>query len=140
MREAHNQILVRLVWWLPFLLPSTHEPSARQNAVLDLWQMDLHHHALLTSVPVADFGYTVSWPTDFQENLALHAARRRGNHELRVLGIPGSTTSEVGLMFLSLSMCQVGTFICVECQAQTTFKGSKMVAENVWILEDVLRR
>ena len=101
---THNEILISLVWWLPFLLPSTHESPTGQDIAFYLRQMYLHHHPFLSSVSVTNFGNAVTWPTDFKEDFSLDVCLSGGNHELCVFSITSSTTSKISLMFLSLGV------------------------------------
>ena len=43
------------------------------------------------------------------------------------------TPSQIRLMLLSLSMGEVGTFVGVESEAETTFESSEMVTKDVGI-------
>jgi hypothetical protein len=76
---TYNEILIRLVWRLSLLFPGAHEPPARNDARLDLRQVDLHHHALLARLAVAHFRHAIPRPPDLQEHLALHARLLRGD-------------------------------------------------------------
>lgn len=67
----------------------------------------------------------------------MNVGLRRRNHQLRVFGVASGATSKVGLMLLSLGVSQVGTFIGMQCQAQSAFKRPQMISENVRILEGV---
>lgn len=113
MSMAYNKILIRFVWGLSFLLPCTHESSSWDDTLLDLRQMHLHHHAFFSSVPVPHLRHAVSRSADLQKDLALYIALGGSNHQLCFLEIPGSTSCEICLVLLSLSVRQVGTFICV---------------------------
>ena len=104
MKYTHNEVLVSLIWWLPFLLPSTHKPPTGQDIALYLRQMDLHHHSFLSSVSVTNLGNTVTWPTNFKEDFSLDVCLSRSNHELCVFSIAGSATSKISLMFLPLGV------------------------------------
>ena len=126
--KTHDEVLVCLVGWLPFLLPCAHKASSRDDTRLDLWQVDLHHHTLLPRVVIPDLGDAVSRSPNLQENFSLDVALRRSDHQLRVFGISSGTTREIGLVLFALSVGQVGAFIGVEGQAETTFERTKMVA------------
>ena len=104
MKNTHNEVLVSLIWWLSFLLPSTHESPTGQNITLYLRQMYLHHHSLLSSISVTNLGNAVTWPANFKEDFSLDVCLSGSNHELCVFGIAGSTTSKVSLMLLSLGV------------------------------------
>jgi hypothetical protein len=104
MRYTHNEVLISFVRRLSFLLPSTHESPTGQDITLYLRQMYLHHHPLLSSVSVTNFGNAVTWPTNFKENFSLDICLSGGNHELCVFSIAGSATSKISLMFLPLSV------------------------------------
>ena len=104
MKYTHNEVLVSLIWWLSFLLPSTHKSPTRQDIALYLRQMYLHHHSFLSSVSVTNLGNAVTWPTNFKEDFSLDVCLSGSNHELRVFSITGSTTSKISLMFLSLGV------------------------------------
>ena len=125
---------MRLVWRLLLLLKRAHESPPRNHTRLDLGQMDLHHQTLLPSIDVADFRDAITWPTDLEEDLALHILLRRRNHELGILRVTSSTTSKVGLMLLALSVGEVGAFIGVKSKTKSTFKGTEMVAQDIGIL------
>lgn len=120
-RATHNEILVRFVWGFPLLLPSAHKPSPRNDAGLDLWKVNLHHHTLLSSIRVSDLGDTVTRSANFEEDFTLDIALRGGDHKLRFLCIASGATGKVGLMLLSLRVREVGAFVRVQCQAETTF-------------------
>lgn len=96
--------------------------------------MDLNHHAFLPSIHISDFGDTIPWPTDFQEDLALDTVLSRSHCKLGFLGISSSTSGQICLMFLSLSVCEIGTFIGVKSQTETAFERAEVVPENVWVL------
>ena len=108
---------MRLVWRLLLLLKRTHEPPPRDHARLDLGQMDLHHQTFLPSVNVADLRDAITWPTNLEEDLALHVRLRRGDLQLRVFHVFCGTTRKIRLVLLSLRVREVGTLIGVECQA-----------------------
>lgn len=116
------------------MFPSAHETPTRQDALLDLGQMYLHHHAFLARLPVADFGHTVTWPADFQEDLPLDVALRRGNHQLGVFGIAGGTAREICLMLFALCVGEVRALVRMQCQTQAAFEGAQVIAENIRIL------
>lgn len=75
--------------------------------------MHLDHHALFASVQIPNLGHSVSRSPNLQENLALDAARSRCYHQLCVFRIARGTAGQVGLMFLSLRVRQVGPFVGV---------------------------
>ena len=133
--ETHNEILVGFVWWLPLLLPCTHESSAWDDANLDLRQVHLHHHALLASVTVPHLGDTITGSTYFEEDLTLDVLLLRGNLKLAVLHVPRGAASQVSLMLLALRVSQIGTFVGVKCQTETALERAKVVAQNVRVLE-----
>jgi len=62
---AYNEVLINLVWRLPFLLPGAHKPTTGQDIFLYLRKVDLDHHALLPSVFVPDLGHSISRATNF---------------------------------------------------------------------------
>lgn len=117
------------------MLPGAHKPTTRQDIFFYLRKVDLDHHALLPSVFVPDLGHSISRATNFQEDFALNVSLRGRNHQLRVFGIAGGATSKVGLMLLSLGVSQVGAFVGMQCQAQSTFERPQMISENVRILK-----
>ena len=116
-KYTHNEVLVSLIWWLSFLLPSTHESPTRQDIALNLRQMYLHHHSFLSSVSVTNLGNTVTWPTNFKEDFSLDVCLSGSNHELCVFSIACSTTSKISLVFLSLGVSQIRSFVRVQRQA-----------------------
>ena len=103
-KYTHNEVLVSLVWWLSFLLPSTHESPTWQDIAFYLRQMYLHHHSFLSGVSVTNLGNAVTWPTNFKEDFSLDVCLSRSNHKLCVFSIAGGTTSKISLMFLSLGV------------------------------------
>lgn len=127
-RETHYKILVCFVGRLAFLLPCTHKASSRDNPRLDLRQVDLHHHPLLPRVVIPDLGDSVPRPPNLQENFSLDVALRRSDHQLCVFGISSGTTGKVGLVLFALCVGEVGAFVGVESQAETTFERTEMVA------------
>ena len=114
--NTHNEVLIGLVWWLPLLLPRAHESSARNDTGLDLWEVNLYHHTLLPSVPVADLRNSIPRTTDFEEHFLMDTLLGWCDHELSLLQVASSTPSQVRLMLLPLSVCKVGTFIGVESE------------------------
>lgn len=131
---THNEILVCLVGRFSLLLPSAHESSPRDNSRLDLRKMDLYHHALLSCVSIPHLSHSVSWSTDLQEDFSLYIALCRCNHQLCLFKVARCTSSKIGLMLLSLSVCKIRPFICVKCKTETTFKRAKVVAQDIRIL------
>ena len=114
--NTHNEVLVGLVWWLPLLLPRAHESSARNDARLDLWEVNLNHHAFLPGIPVADLRNTVSRTTNFQKHFLVDTLLGWRDHKLRLLQVASSTPGQVRLMLLPLGMCKVGAFIGVKSE------------------------
>ena len=133
--ETHDEILVGFIWWLPLLLPCTHESSAWDDASLDLRQMHLHHHALLASIAVPHLGNTITGSTYFEEDLTLDVLLLRGNLKLAVLHVPRRAASQISLMLLALCVSKIGTFVGVKCQAETAFERAKVIAQDVRVLE-----
>ncbi len=121
-KNIHNEILVRLVRRLPLLLPCTHKPPPRNDAKLDLGEMDLHHHTLFSGVQVAHFRDPISRPSNLQKHLALDVALRRRNHQLCVFGIARRTSSQIGLVLFALRVGEVRAFIGVQRQAKSAFE------------------
>ena len=117
MKQTYDEVLVRLVGRFPLLLPSAHESPSRYDAGLDLGQVHLYHHTLLSSIPIAHFCDTVAGAAYLQEDLALHVRLRRGDLQLRVFHVFCGTTRKIRLVLLSLRVREVGTLIGVECQA-----------------------
>lgn len=112
-QRTHDKILERLVGRLLSLLPCTHKPPAREHVGLDLWQVNLYHHALFSGIVVSDFSDAVTWPANFEEDLPLDSARGGRDHQLGVFGIPCGTAGQVSLMLFALGVSQVGAFVCV---------------------------
>lgn len=56
------------------------------------------------------------------------------DHELGLLKVARRSAGEVRLMLLSLRVCEVGPFVGVQRETETTFQGAKMVAQDVRIL------
>ena len=96
--------------------------------------MYLNHHTFLPCVTVSHLGDAVTRSTNLQEGLCLNIALRRRDHQLRFFEIPGRTTRKVSLMLLSLGVCEGGAFIGVEGETETTFEGTKVVAQDIGIL------
>jgi len=120
--DTHNEILVVFIWWFPFLLPSTHEPSPGGDVALDLRQMHLHHHTFLSGVPVPDFCHSVPRPSNLQENLPVDGGLRRGDGQLVFLHVASRTPCQIRLVLLTLCMRKVRALVCVEREAETTFQ------------------
>lgn len=80
--NTYDEILVRPIRWLPFLLPSTHEPPSGNDALFDLRQMHLHHHTLPPALRISDFCHPVTRPSNLQEHLTLYSTRGGRDHEL----------------------------------------------------------
>jgi len=116
-KKTYDEILVRLVRWLTLLLPCAHEPPPRHDALLNLWQMHLHHHPLLARIAVAHFCDAVAGATDFEEDLALHVLLRRRDLQLRVLHVLRRAAREVRLVLFALRMCEVRALVCMQGQA-----------------------
>lgn len=126
--RTYNQILVSLVWWLPLLFPSTHEPPSGDDTWFNLGKMHLHHHTFLSGIPVTNFRHSVARSTYFEEDFSLYIGLGWGHHQLGLLRIPGSSSSKVCLVLFPLSVCKIRSFIRVERQTQSTFERSEMVA------------
>ena len=120
-RKAHNQILVCLVRWFSFLFPSAHESSPWNDTILDLREMYLDHHTLLSHLRITYFRYTIPRSPYFQEHLSLHVILGWSNHQLCILHVPCCTTSKVGLMLFPLSVSEIGTLIRMEGKTKTAF-------------------
>ena len=104
---TYNQILICLVWWLPFLFPSAHEPPAGDDTRFDLRKMDLHHHTFFASISVSDFRHSVAWSANFEEDFSLYVGLGRSYHQLGLFCIPGSSSGEVCLMLFPLRVCKI---------------------------------
>lgn len=120
-KATHYEVLIGFVWRFSLLLPCAHKPPSRNHTCLDLRQVHLHHHTFLTSVSIPNFGDSITWSPYLQENFPLDVALGRCNHQLGLLEIPRSTPREVGLMFFSLCMSEVGPLIGVQGETKTTF-------------------
>ena len=105
--------MVRLVWWLPFLLPCAHESLPGDDLWLDLGKVDLDHHTFFAGVSVPNLCYTVARSPDFEEDLLVNTLLCRCDHELGLLEIASRTAGQVGLVLLALRVGQVGAFIGV---------------------------
>lgn len=110
---TYDEVLVSLVGRFALLFPSTHEPSSWRYSRFDLWEMHLHHHALLSGVPVPNFCDAVSWSANFQEDFALYVALSRSNHKLCLLSITSRTSGKIRLMFFALRVSKIRTFVGV---------------------------
>jgi hypothetical protein len=86
--------------------------------------MHLHHHPLLTRIPVSDFRHTVSGSADFEEYFTLDVRRGGGYHQLGILRIAGGAPSEVRLMLFALGVSEVGAFVGVKSEAETALEGA----------------
>jgi len=111
---TYNEVLIRLVRGLPPLLPSAHEPPARDDASLDLREVYLHHHAFLVRLAVPHLGHAVTGAADLQEHLALHARLLRRDLQLALFHVARCAPREVRLVLFSLGVGEVGAFVCVE--------------------------
>ena len=112
--DTHDEVLIRLVWGFSPLFPGTHEPPARNDASLDLRQVYLHHHALLARLAIPHLGHAVSWASDLQKHLALHA-RLLGRHlQLTLFHVARRAPRQVRLVLFALRVREVGAFICVQ--------------------------
>jgi hypothetical protein len=131
---THDKILIRLVWGFSLLFPGAHEPPARDDARLDLRQVDLHHHALLARLAVAHFRHAIPRPPNLQEHLTLHARLLRRNLQLALLHVARRAPREVRLVLLALRVCEVGALVGVQRKAKTTFQRAEMVAQDIWVL------
>ncbi len=96
--------------------------------------MDLDHHALLARVAVPDLRHTVARTSNLQEDLLMNVRLCRCDHELGFFEIARSSPREVRLVLLPLCVRKVGAFVGVKCQAETTFQGTEVVAEDVRVL------
>jgi hypothetical protein len=110
---TYDKVLIRLVWRLPPLFPSTHEPPTRFDARLDLRQMYLHHHTLLSRLAIPHLGHAISRATDLQEHLALHAGLLWRHLQLTLFHVARCAPREVRLVLFALRVCEVGPFVCV---------------------------
>lgn len=118
------------------LLPCTHEATARNNVCLDLRQVHLHHHTLLSSVSVSDLGHPVARTPNLEEDLLVDILLSGRDHELGLLQVARRSAGEVRLMLLSLRVCEVGAFVGVQRETETTFQGAKVVAQDVGVLDE----
>ena len=106
------------------MFPCAHEPPPGDNIRLDLREVDLNHHALLASVPVANLGDAVARSPNFEEDLLVNTLLRGSNHELCLLEVASSATRKVGLVLLALGVSKVGAFVGMKCETETTFEGA----------------
>jgi hypothetical protein len=131
---TYNEILIRLVWGFSLLFPGAHEPPARDDARLDLRQVDLDHHTLLSRLAVAYFRHAIPRPPNLEEHLTLHARLLRGDLQLALLHVARRAPCEVRLVFLALGVREVGALVRVKGEAETTFQRSEMVAQDIRVL------
>ena len=96
--------------------------------------MDLYHHALLTRLAVAHFRHAIPRPPNLEEHLTLHARLLRRDLQLALFHVTRRAPSEVRLMLLALRVCEVGTLVGVQREAETTFQRAEMVAQDIWVL------
>ena len=89
---------------------------------------------------LANLGYSIARPPNLDEGLFWHlrcwCEKCTSCSVLRIIcpRSKSSTTLEVCLMFFSLGVCEVGSFICMHCEAQTAFQSAQMISKNVRIL------
>ena len=116
-KETCDEILISGVGSFLSLLPCTHESPSGQHACLDMWEVNLYHHAFLAGINVPDLRDSVRGSSNFEESLTLHHAHAgsRGEHQFRIFGITSGTPSKVSLMLFALRMCKVGSFVRVKC-------------------------
>ncbi len=131
---THDEILIRLVWRLSLLFPGAHEPPARDDARLDLREVDLHHHALLVRLTIAHFRHTIPRPPDLQEHLALHVRLLRCDLQLALLHVARRAPREVRLVLLALRVCEIGALVGVQGEAETALQRAQMVAQDIRVL------
>src|SRR5258708_34333421 len=110
---TYDEILIGLVRGFPPRLQSTHEPPTRNDACLDLRQVYLHHHTLLSRLTIPHLSDTITRATDLQKHLALHARLLRRHLQLTLFHVSRCTPRKVRLVLFALCMCKVGSFICV---------------------------
>ena len=134
MGSTYDEILIRLIWGFSFLFPGAHEPPTRDDTRLDLRQVDLYHHALLTRLAVAHFRHAIPRPPNLEEHLTLHARLLRRDLQLALFHVTRRAPSEVRLMLFALRVCEVGTLVGVQREAETTFQRAEMVAQDIWVL------
>ncbi len=98
--------------------------------------MHLHHHTLLSSVSVSDLGHPVARTPNLEEDLLVDILLSGRDHELGLLQVARRSAGEVRLMLLSLRVCEVGAFVGVQRETETTFQGAKVVAQDVGVLDE----
>ena len=54
--------------------------------------------------------------------------------ESGIARVLGGTTGEIGLMLLSLGVREVGAFVGVEGETETTFESTQVISEDVRVL------
>lgn len=133
----NEQVLVVLVWRLLHpLLKRTHQPPSWVNLLPNLRILKLEKQAELTRDGIPTLCNLITWTADLEslahsDLLANHAHRQAGNciDVLALLSLTGGAAGEVGLMFATLGMGEVGAVVLVDCETETTFEGADVVLE-----------
>jgi hypothetical protein len=60
--------------------------------------------------------------------------RSLSDHQRSILIIFCRSSRQIRLMFLPLSMREVGSFIDMQSKAETTFKSTEMCSQDIWVL------
>ena len=135
----HQQELVVLVGVLDLLLKRTHEPDSGLHTRRDLRVMELKQQAHLPRERIPRLCDLVPRPTDL-DHVLLHLHTIAHHHLsilLRFFLFPCCAPGQVGLMFSSLRVGEVGAIVLVHRQAETAFEGSDVVLEEVRVFVEI---
>ena len=110
--SSNQQELESFIRRLYLLLKCRHKSVLWNTFRLDLRVLHLDQHLLLVGFSMSLFLTSVDWSSDLDDfALWFNLFLLRNNNSVSCFS--GLSSSEVGLMFLSLGMSEIGTLVCV---------------------------
>lgn len=151
------------VWRFYSLLIGRHETMSWLDSISNLWIVYLKKKRLLMRLWVSLFSNTISWTPDLDKSSMfnsrfIQSRLRESKYRIQIispihnitknifiqlylsrwiLSLFGSTTSQIRLMFFSLSMGQVWAFIVMKRETELAFICSQVILHKVWIFVQI---
>lgn len=138
--SSDQQVLELLVRLLDLLLKSRHESDSGLNILRDLRILQLEQQTQLPRQRIPSLCDLVPRSSNL-DNISLDLDLRQARQILisvfSQLCFSGSTSSQIGLMFASLGVCEIGTVVLVYGQTQATFETADVVLEDVGVFVQI---
>ena len=136
--RCHEHVLVFRIRFLNSLLEARHDSKLWLATFWQyfFWKFQLKQYRLLSCVRISLLDDSVAWlanPFNFLGELRLV-------YGLDLIGVLFSllTLLEIGLMLFALGMDQIWVFRRVQRQAQTTLKGTQVIAQDVRVILELV--